>query len=232
MRKLKSQVSFGSERVKISFEDINFRVEVPHTREEIANGSPPTKELHILKGCTGYCLPGQLTFIMGASGAGKTSLLNLLSDRMDLKPGMSVTGQVKLNDEHELNQDIFASYASYVMQDDVIFAYFTVKEALTFAARLKLHCGFEEQDMRVNELISDLGLEECKDTVCGSITKKTISGGERKRTAIGVELITDPKVVLLDEPTSGLDSFTAVRIVRCLQTLARKRNKCIVSTIH
>lgn len=66
----------------------------------------------------------------------------------------------------------------------------------------------------------------------GSVLKKTISGGERKRTAIGVELITDPKCVILDEPTSGLDSFTAVRIVKCLQELARKRNKTIVSTIH
>ena len=84
----------------------------------------------------------------------------------------------------------------------------------------------------MQDLIDDLGLQECQDTVVGSVLKKTISGGERKRTAIGVELITDPKVVLLDEPTSGLDSFTAVRIVRCLQSLARKRNKTIVSTIH
>ena len=66
----------------------------------------------------------------------------------------------------------------------------------------------------------------------GSTMRKLISGGERKRTAIGVELITDPKVILLDEPTSGLDSFTAVRIVRTLQNMARKGNKTIVSTIH
>ena len=66
----------------------------------------------------------------------------------------------------------------------------------------------------------------------GSMTQKTISGGERKRTAIGVELITDPNVILLDEPTSGLDSFTAERIVKLLQGLARKCNKTIVCTIH
>lgn len=81
-------------------------------------------------------------------------------------------------------------------------------------------------------LIKDLGLEECQDTQCGSVIKKTISGGERKRTAIAVELITDPKVVLLDEPTSGLDSFTAVRICRALCKLAWERNKTIVATIH
>ena len=66
----------------------------------------------------------------------------------------------------------------------------------------------------------------------GSQLKKLISGGERKRTAIGVELITDPKCILLDEPTSGLDSFTAVRIVRTLQKMAHKRLKTVVCTIH
>ena len=66
----------------------------------------------------------------------------------------------------------------------------------------------------------------------GSVTRKLISGGERKRTAIGVEMITDPRCILLDEPTSGLDSFTTVRIVRCLQRIARRRMKTIVCTIH
>ena len=169
---------------------------------------------------------------MGASGAGKTSLLNLLSDRVNAKAGVSVKGRITFNDSYDLNAELFSNYASYVMQDDAVYAYFTVKEALTFAARLKLSFSIEEQDARVETLIDDLGLRECQDTLVGSIHMKTISGGERKRTAIGVELITDPKVLLLDEPTSGLDSFTAVRIVKCLQDLARKRNKTIVSTIH
>ncbi len=169
-----------------------------------------------MKGVSGYCLPGQLTFIMGASGAGKTSLLNLLSDRVGVKPGVTIKGSIKFNDKYVLDQELFSNYASYVMQDDVVFAYFTVKEALTFAARLKLQCSIEEQDSRVEQLIKDLGLTECQDTQVGSILKKTISGGERKRTAIGVELVTDPKCILLDEPTSGLDSFTAVRIAKTL----------------
>ena len=77
-----------------------------------------------------------------------------------------------------------------------------------------------------------MGLSDCQDTIVGSVLKKSISGGERKRTAIGVELITDPKVILLDEPTSGLDSFTTVKIVRTLQELAMKRSKTVVCTIH
>jgi len=102
------------------------------------------------------------------------------------------------------------------MQDDVLFAFFTVKEALTFAARLRLKISEEEQDARIEKLIHDLGLEKCQNTICGSIQKKTISGGERKRTAIGVELITDPSCILLDEPTSGLDSFMAKSICKLL----------------
>lgn len=74
----------------------------------------------------------------------------------------------------------------------MLFPYFTVRECFTFAARLKLRCSEEEQDQRVQKLIEDLGLEECCETQIGSVEKKKISGGERKRTSIGVELITDP----------------------------------------
>jgi ABC-type multidrug transport system ATPase subunit len=70
------------------------------------------------------------------------------------------------------------------------------------------------------------------DTPIGSVLKKTISGGERKRTSIGVELITDPLILLLDEPTSGLDSFNAYKIVRLLHRFAKKGGKTIISTIH
>ena len=99
---------------------------------------------------------------MGASGAGKTSLLNLLSDRIMMKPGMSKSGEIRLNDKYALNANLFANYGTYVMQDDVLFAYFTVKEALTFAARLKLiDVSIEDQDARIEKLISDLGLEDC-----------------------------------------------------------------------
>ena len=95
-------------------------------------------------------MPGQATFIMGASGAGKTSLLNILSDRIAMKPGMSTSGEIRFNDKYALSANLFANYASYVMQDDVLFAYFTVKEALTFAARLKLlDISIEEQDKRI-----------------------------------------------------------------------------------
>ena len=147
--------------IKISFYNVRYSVQVKSTREEVRGGAPSNKQLEILKGCTGYCLPGHLTFIMGASGAGKTSLLNLLSDRIARKPGDILEGNVTFNDRHTLDGNLFAKYASYIMQDDVVFAYFTVKEALTFAARLKLNVSEGEQDCRVKQLIEDLGLEYC-----------------------------------------------------------------------
>ena len=84
----------------------------------------------------------------------------------------------------------------------------------------------------MTRLLKDLGLWDVRDTLCGNRFVKTISGGERKRTAIGVELITDPQVILLDEPTSGLDSFKATSIVLLLKRLAREQGKTIISTIH
>ena len=168
---------YGGQPVKISFRNLSHSVTVKSSEEQIKAGEPATKRLEVLKNITGYCLPGQTTYIMGPSGAGKTSLLNLLSDRIVAKKGNSISGKITFNDKHELDSDLFGSYGSYVMQDDCLFAYFTVAEALTFAARLKLRCSEEEQDDRVESLIEDLGLEECKDTICGSELKKTISGG-------------------------------------------------------
>lgn len=98
---------------------------------------------------------------MGASGAGKTSLLNALSDRIGLKRGDSLTGDIMLNDRYKLTQQVFGKFGNYVMQDDILFKHFTVREALTFAARLKLKCDVATQDKRVNDLIFELGLTEC-----------------------------------------------------------------------
>lgn len=177
-------------------------------------------------------MPGEVLYIMGSSGAGKTSLLNILSDRIAVRRGSRLSGKVLVNDNLELNQDVFGTFAGYVMQDDILFAYYSPRQSLQFAARLKLsHLSEKEQDERVEETLKDLGLLHVADIPVGSIKRKTLSGGERKRTAIGVELITDPSLILLDEPTSGLDSFKALQIVRLLKKLA-ERGKTVISTIH
>lgn len=170
---------------------------------------------------------------MGASGAGKTSLLNILSDRITTGKGGKVKGKILINDSVELKGAAFGALASYIMQDDVLFKSFSPREALTFAARLKLtNMSEAEQDMRVEELLTDLNLVTVADELIGGGKVKTISKSEIKRTAIGVELITDPALILLDEPTSGLDSFKALTIVKLMKSLARKHGKTVISTIH
>ena len=108
----------------------------------------------------------------------------------------------------------------------------TVRECLEFAAKLKLPGELASKIARVNDLIATLKLNKCQNTRIGGPLVKGVSGGERKRTSIGVELITDPNLIFLDEPTTGLDSFTATSVMESLGDLARKDNRTVISTIH
>ncbi len=116
------------------------------------------KRQAIVKQVTGFAPPGQATFIMGSSGAGKTSLLNILADRVSTKGSVKLSGSILFNDTIPVNKETFARYGGYVMQDDILFSHFTVREALTFAARLKLKTPDDEQDRLVERIIFDLGL--------------------------------------------------------------------------
>ena len=218
----------------MSWEKVNFRAFIKTTKEEQKNDPKigGTKPLHIVKGVSGYAAPGQTTYIMGSSGAGKTSLLNILADRVTSATPTELSGNILFNDEIPVNKQNFQKYAAYVMQDDVLFATFTVREALTFAARLKLSLDIPEQDELVCTIIDDLGMSHIAESQIGDVQRKILSGGERKRVSIGVELVSDPSVILLDEPTSGLDAFKARSICKLLHSLARNKGKTIISTIH
>jgi ABC-type multidrug transport system ATPase subunit len=98
----------------------------------------------------------------------------------------------------------------------------SVRECLTFAAKLKLKGSNDEKIRRVDEILEELRLTKAQNTKIGGPLVKGVSGGERKRTSIGVELITDPKLIFLDEPTTGLDSFTATSVMETLKDLAKK----------
>lgn len=132
----------------------------------------------------------------------------------------------------EYTYENFGDFANYVMQHDILIETLTVRETLRFAANLKLNASSEEKEEAILDLVRHLKLEDCLDTIVGGHLLKGISGGEKKRTSIAFELITDPQVILLDEPTSGLDSLTSFIIVRHLHDLARLRNKTIAMTIH
>ena len=146
-------------------------------------------------------------------GAGKTTLLNFLSDK-DVSKNLKKTGQILVNgvDRKSIN---FAKFCAYVQQDDVLFQTLTVKECLTFAAKLKLPPRVNHEK-KVQQVMEDLKLLKCAEVKIGGPLVKGVSGGERKRCSIGVELITDPNLIFLDEPTTGLDSFTASNVVEVL----------------
>lgn len=204
--------------IKISWDKVKFSAQVRTTKAERAKDPSlgAIKTLYIVKEVSGFAPPGQATYIMGASGAGKTSMLNILADRVTSATPTELSGNILFNDQIPVNKQTFQKYAAYVMQDDVLFATFTVREALTFAARLKLKCDITSQEKLVNEIIQDLSLSHVSECRIGDAVKKSITTGERKRTAIAVELVSDPSALLLDEPTSGLDSFQAQKICRLL----------------
>ena len=120
------------------------------------------------------------------------------------------------------------------MQDDVLLKTTTPYEALLFAINMRLSVKLKKAERRelVNRMIKDLGLESCRGTMVGDALKKGISGGERKRTAIGIELITSPDLIFLDEPTSGLDSYASWNVVSMLKRIATRDNATILAAIH
>lgn len=185
-------------------------------------------EKNILKGISGHALHNELLVLMGSSGAGKTTLLNILSNRIKQNSSAKLSGKVLANCQSIFDIQ-FSNYIGYVTQEDILIDTMTVYECLMFVANLKTN--YLHKKSKVLEVIHTLKLEKCKDSLIGGVFVKGISGGEKKRTSIGMELITNPSVIFLDEPTSGLDSYTALLVVKLLLSQA-SLGKTIISTIH
>lgn len=185
----------------------------------------------ILSKLSGEVRAGELCCIIGSSGAGKTSLLNILAGRSGYSSKFNIVGNVGINNK-VIDPLTFRNNIAYVMQDNALFATLTPKEVLRFSAKLRLPKETTRQEIhgKVYNIIKTLHLRDCQDTYIGSILTKGISGGEKKRTSIGIELITEPKIIFLDEPTSGLDSFAAYNVVKSLRVI--KSERIILCTIH
>lgn len=177
-------------------------------------------------------ITGGFWAIMGASGGGKTTLLSTLSLRLDTAT-IDVTGEFRLNGS-KYSKHILKSMSAYVMQDDLLHAELTVFETLTYAANLRMPKGFskEQRSDRVEEVLILMGISYCKGVIIGDTRRKGISGGERKRVCVAIELLTKPKLVFLDEPTSGLDSTTALAVCETLKQLSASGECTVVCTIH
>lgn len=171
---------------------------------------------------------------MGPSGAGKTSLLNILAGRAKSRGAVSIDSDIRLNNYQVDPTDISVRKTiAFVAQDDSLMVTQTPREAIYFSAKLRLPRSTKEVHILnlVERMLEELGLTHCADTIVGGPLLKGISGGERKRTSVGVELVTKPSMVFLDEPTSGLDSYSAVQLCNVLRKVAHA-GASVLFTIH
>jgi ABC-type multidrug transport system ATPase subunit/ABC-type multidrug transport system permease subunit len=171
--------------------------------------------------------PYELVALMGPAGAGKTTLLKALNGYTRPARGTVLFRGQSLYDYY----DLYRHMMGYVPQDDIVHPQLTVRQALYFSARLRTDLTDAEINARTEKVLYDLGIPDKIDTVIGSPERKTLSGGQRKRVNIGLELITDTPVLFLDEPTSGLSSYDAESVVDLLKELS-KSGKTILTTIH
>ena len=194
------------------------------------------KESVVLDGVSGDIAPKQVLAIMGPSGSGKTSLLNVLAGRLPSAKHASLSGSVRING-HDLTAHA-AQLSAYVEQQEALFALSTVRETLWFTAQLRLpsSASHAHREQRVEATIRELNLVKCADTLVGGVAGagpqiRGLSGGERRRVTIGIELLNNPPVVFMDEPTSGLDSFQAQAVMETLRGLA-DAGRTVVASIH
>ncbi|XP_065875084.1 ABC transporter G family member 5 isoform X1 [Euphorbia lathyris] len=181
---------------------------------------------HVLKDVNCKAKPWEILAIVGPSGAGKSSLLEVLSGKLTPQ-----NGSILVN-HNSLHKSQFNKISGYVTQKDTLFPLLTVEETLMFSARFRLRLPQAHLKPRVDSLIQELGLDHVATTRVGDERVRGISGGERRRVSIGVEVIHDPKVLILDEPTSGLDSTYALQIIDMLKEMAEKRGRTIILSIH
>lgn len=207
----------------VSFHNISYKVQLKSGL--LCKRKTNTKE--ILNDLNGIMRPG-LNSILGATGSGKSSFLDILAARKD-PAGLS--GEILIDGAPQPPN--FKCISGYVVQDDVVMGTLTVRENFQFSAALRLPktVSEREKEAKVNQVIKELGLTKVADSKVGTQLIRGVSGGERKRTNIGMELIIDPPVLFLDEPTTGLDASTANSVLLLLKKMSNS-GRTIILSIH
>ncbi|KAG7388235.1 hypothetical protein PHYPSEUDO_012893 [Phytophthora pseudosyringae] len=210
-----------------------FTLEWSHVTLKVTTKNNETnrkEEKIILDNVSGFAHPGQLLVMMGPSGAGKSSLLDCISGRKDVRDGLE--GSVTVNDQPWTKH--LKQQTSYVVQDDLFYETITVQEHLMFQAQLRMgnRVSLRACEKRIDEVMEQLGLVKCRNTLIGRASLRGISGGERKRLSFATEILTNPSLLFVDEPTSGLDSFMAEIVMKQLQRIARDGNRTVIATVH
>ncbi|KAL8538643.1 hypothetical protein ACS0TY_000604 [Phlomoides rotata] len=185
------------------------------------------KHKNLLRSVTGRIKPGRITAIMGPSGAGKTTFLSALAGKA---VGCMVNGTILINGK-AVPIHSYRKIIGFVPQDDIVHGNLTVEENLWFSARCRLSADLPKADkvLIVERVIDSLGLQAIRGSLVGTVEKRGISGGQRKRVNVGIELVMEPSLLFLDEPTSGLDSSSSQLLLRALRREALEGvNICMV----
>nr|XP_009767616.1 PREDICTED: ABC transporter G family member 11-like isoform X1 [Nicotiana sylvestris] len=181
----------------------------------------------ILQGLTGYARPSELLAVMGPSGCGKSTLLDALAGRLDFSTRQS--GDILINGH---KQKLSYGTCAYLTQDETLLATLTVKEAVYYSAQLQLPDSMKKSEkiQIAEQTIKEMGLQDAMNTRIGGWGTKGISGGEKRRLSICMEILTRPKLLFLDEPTSGLDSAASYYVMSGISR--QKEGRTIIASIH
>ncbi|KAK9677176.1 hypothetical protein RND81_11G125600 [Saponaria officinalis] len=214
------------EQHSITFDDVRYSVDMP---QEMKSQGVVDDKLELLKGVSGAFRPGVLTALMGVSGAGKTTLMDVLAGR---KTGGYIEGDVKISG-YPKKQETFARIAGYCEQNDIHSPYVTVYESLQYSAWLRLSADVDPQtrQMFVDEVMELVELTPLRGALVGLPGVSGLSTEQRKRLTIAVELVANPSIIFMDEPTSGLDARAAAIVMRTVRNTV-DTGRTVVCTIH
>ncbi|PWA90269.1 pleiotropic drug resistance protein PDR/CDR [Artemisia annua] len=200
-------------RIEVSFKDLTITLK--------------GKKKHLLRCVTGKISPGRVSAVMGPSGAGKTTFLSALTGKAR---GCTVNGSILINGKVE-SMNSYKKIIGFVPQDDIVHGDLTVEENLWFSAKCRLPANLSQAErvLVVERVIESLGLQHVRNSLVGTVEKRGISGGQRKRVNVGLEMVMEPSLLILDEPTSGLDSSSSQLLLKALRREAHEAvNVCMV----
>ncbi|XP_058074633.1 pleiotropic drug resistance protein TUR2-like isoform X3 [Magnolia sinica] len=214
------------EPLSITFDNVIYSVDMP---QEMKSEGVPDDRLVLLKGVSGAFRPGVLTALMGVSGAGKTTLMDVLAGR---KTGGYIEGDIKISGYPKI-QDTFARISGYCEQNDIHSPHVTVYESLLYSAWLRLpgDVDLNARKMFIDEVMELVELTSLRGALVGLPGVNGLSTEQRKRLTIAVELVANPSIIFMDEPTSGLDARAAAIVMRTVRNTV-DTGRTVVCTIH